>query len=66
MYPMSEWLGARRSSFPGIPRRTIVLVSLAALSAIPGTAGAQTDYYNTDAGRPLRIEDAYPTERYAF
>lgn len=35
-----------------------------------GTAGAplpaQTDYYNTDAGRPVRIEDAYPVERYAF
>jgi hypothetical protein len=29
-------------------------------------AQAQTDYYNTDAGRPLRIEDAYTTERYAF
>lgn len=29
-------------------------------------AGAQTDYYNTDKGRPLTIEDAYPTERYAF
>ena len=29
-------------------------------------AGAQTDYYNTDAGRPLTIEDAYATERYAF
>ena len=27
---------------------------------------AQTDYYNTDAGRPVQIEDAYPTERYAF
>jgi hypothetical protein len=32
--------------------------------ALPGYA--QTDYYNTDAGRPVRIEDAYPTERYAF
>ena len=30
------------------------------------TAGAQTDYYNTDRGRPVQIEDAYPTERYAF
>ncbi len=30
------------------------------------TAAAQTDYYNTDAGRPLHIEDAYATERYAF
>lgn len=28
--------------------------------------GAQTDYFNTDAGRPLTIEDAYATERYAF
>lgn len=27
---------------------------------------AQTDYYNTDSGRPVRIEDAYPVERYAF
>ena len=29
-------------------------------------ARAQTDYYNTDAGRPLTIEDASATERYAF
>ena len=29
-------------------------------------ARAQTDYYNTDSGRPLTIEDAAPTERYAF
>lgn len=34
--------------------------------AIPGGLVAQTDYYNTDAGRPVRIEDAYPVERYAF
>lgn len=27
---------------------------------------AQTDFYNTDAGRPVQIEDAYATERYAF
>lgn len=32
--------------------------------AVP--AAAQTDYYNTDAGRPLAVEDAYPIERYAF
>jgi hypothetical protein len=25
---------------------------------------AQTDYYNTDRGRPVQIEDAYVTERY--
>ena len=29
-------------------------------------AAAQTDYFNTDSGRPLTIEDAYATERYAF
>jgi hypothetical protein len=27
---------------------------------------AQTDYYNTDLGRPVRIEDASPVEHYAF
>lgn len=37
---------------------------LLGLSAAP--AAAQTDYYNTDAGRPLRIEDAYPVDRRAF
>jgi hypothetical protein len=34
-----------------------------------GSAGplmAQTDYYNLDKNRPVRIEDAYATERYAF
>ncbi len=29
-------------------------------------AHAQTDYYNTDTGRPLQIEDAHPVERRAF
>ncbi|MGQ0539172.1 MAG: hypothetical protein ACT4R6_09525 [Gemmatimonadaceae bacterium] len=29
-------------------------------------AFAQTDYYNTDSRRPVTIEDAYATERYAF
>lgn len=41
---------------------TALLVTVAAA----GGVAAQTDYYNTDAGRPVRIEDAYPTERYAF
>ena len=27
---------------------------------------AQTDYYNTDRGRPVQIEDAYVTERHEF
>jgi hypothetical protein len=29
-------------------------------------ATAQTEYHNTDTGRPLRVEDALATERYAF
>ena len=40
-----------------------VIVALI-LSAEP--VAAQTDYYNTDTGRPLQIEDAYPLERRAF
>jgi hypothetical protein len=36
------------------------------LLAASSPATAQTDYYNTDAGRPLTVEDAYPTERYAL
>ena len=37
-----------------------------ALALNPGSLFAQTDYYNTDGGRPITVEDAYPTERYAF
>ena len=42
---------------------------LAALLALPLAAvalTAQTDYYNTDAGRPISVEDAYPIERRAL
>lgn len=28
--------------------------------------GAQTDYYNTDRGRPIQVEDAYVAERYGM
>jgi hypothetical protein len=38
----------------------------AALAALTRPLAAQTDYYNTDLGRPVRIEDAAPTERHAF
>jgi len=44
--------------------RVAALVLALAVSSVP--VSAQTDYYNTDAGRPLTVEDAYPTERYAF
>jgi hypothetical protein len=38
----------------------------AALGALAAPLGAQTDYYNTDRGRPVRVEDAAPVERHAF
>lgn len=36
------------------------------LAATTQPAAAQTDYYNTDAGRPIATEDASPVERRAF
>ena len=41
-----------------------LIVLLSAWSA--ASLGAQTDFYNTDRGRPVQIEDAYVTERHAF
>ena len=38
----------------------------ALVGALAAPLAAQTDYYNTDAGRPLRIEDATAVERRAF
>jgi len=40
--------------------------TLALAAMRPSTARAQTDYFNTDAGRPVRIEDAYALERRGF
>lgn len=46
----------------------VALVAAVTMSAVslPSVAVAQTDYYNTDAGRPLQIEDAYAVERRAL
>lgn len=33
---------------------------------VPVRLVARGDFYNTDRGRPLQIEDAYTIERYAF
>lgn len=53
------------SMWRGVARvRPAAVAFLAAVLASP--AVAQTDYYNLDKGRPLRVEDAYATERYAF
>lgn len=43
-----------------------VAVALLLVSAMASSLAAQTDYYNTDRGRPVRIEDAHSAERYAF
>ena len=49
------------------PARLSAALATALALALPAhRARAQTDYYNTDAGRPVRIEDAYPVERHAF
>jgi hypothetical protein len=60
----------RRESGPPSQSLARALVAsaivLASLGASARPADAQTDYYNTDRGRPVQIEDAYTTERYAF
>ena len=49
-------------------RRILALVMFAIVATIGGSARleAQTDYYNTDRGRPIQIEDAYVAERYGI
>lgn len=47
------------SAWPGV-RIALMTVGL------PAWLFAQTDYYNTDRNRPIRIEDAFATERYSF
>ena len=46
--------------------KTSLSLALVWGTIVPGTARAQTDYYNTDRGRPVQVEDAYVTERYAL
>ena len=58
---------ALRSPVCRSARQTVVAVAaFAAVTLLPSVVGAQTDFYNTDRGRPVQIEDAYVTERYAF
>ena len=47
-------------------RAPLALAAALPLSLLAGEARAQTDYYNTDAGRPISTEDAYPVELRAF
>ena len=55
-----------RAHLPAISATRLRVAVCAAALAIPTLVRAQTDFYNTDKGRPVRIEDAYATERYAF
>ncbi|MDQ6633648.1 MAG: hypothetical protein M3Z10_02710 [Gemmatimonadota bacterium] len=43
-----------------------IAAALLLATAAASRVSAQTDYYNTDRGRPVQIEDAYTTERYAM
>lgn len=42
------------------------MVAAASIALAPSRAQAQIDYRNLDDDRPVRIEDAYPVERYGF
>jgi hypothetical protein len=42
------------------------LTGLTALALLTAPLRAQTDYYNTDTGRPMLVEDAYALERRGF
>lgn len=57
---------ARFRPSPAVVRTAAMAVAIAALTAAGTPAAGQTDYYNTDARRPVIVEDAYPVERYAF
>jgi hypothetical protein len=43
-----------------------LLVTLLLLATTTSPLAAQTDFYNLDKDRPLRVEDAYATKRWAF
>ena len=55
-----------RSASRSLRRALVASVLLASVGTPASRAVAQTDYYNTDRGRPVQIEDAYATERHAF
>lgn len=60
-------IDARRGTFPG-SRDLVRFALLSAMTTMTLIAplGAQTGYYNTDRGRPVRIEDAYAIERFSL
>ena len=47
-------------------RRLVAAAGVAVALAAAAPLGAQTDYYNTDLGRPLQVEDYLALERYGL
>ncbi|HEX4935133.1 MAG TPA: hypothetical protein VFV33_18240 [Gemmatimonadaceae bacterium] len=71
MTDMSTPGGGGRSRIRRLARQgASALIALAmgsmALALAPSPVSAQTDYYNLDRGRPLRVEDALAIERHAI
>jgi len=62
---MMEWYIEARAR-PGTGSCFRPVAGALALALIASPAVAQTDYFNLDKNRPVRIEDAAATERYAF
>jgi hypothetical protein len=58
----------RKTMIPSIQgtRARAGAIAFCSLGLWCGPAVAQKDYYNLDKNRPVRIEDAYATERYAL
>ena len=58
--------GMRRACFSGygprIPIRRLAALTATASGFLAAPLAAQTDFYNTDASRPVRVEDAYAIE----
>lgn len=54
------------TAFIALQARRWLIPAAAVCTALPRFAGAQTDYFNTDRGRPLHVQDAVTIERYAF
>jgi len=57
---------ARTPRLPATMALAACALALAATTLTAGPAAAQTDFYNLDKDRPLRVEDAYATKRFAF
>jgi hypothetical protein len=67
MCSITPWPTARRPHRRGPAAALAAAVVSAAVSAAAAPRlVAQTDYYNTDLGRPLQVEDYLALERYGF